>query len=311
LLAGPLPPDAEIFTTSGVYTAPATVTAPQTVIVTATTQANPSQIASSSILLVQPGGSFLPVSLSVTPLSATLYGGQTQQLTAIVNNTTNTGATWTLDTVGVGTISATGLYAAPATITAPQTVTITATSQADTSVQVPVMVSLSPTPCASSGYSCERTIVINHTQVSNTDQTNFPILFNMTDPTIAAVANGGHVTSSNGYDIIFSSDPNGTTKLDRELEQYNPATGQVVAWVRIPTLSHSANTTLYVFYGNSAVTTPQQNPTGVWDINYRAVYHFANAGRLLLLASLLLVSFSMVRRSENGPRRLFLICRRS
>jgi hypothetical protein len=42
---------------------------------------------------------------------------------------------------------------------------------------------------------------------------------------LASLANGGHVTSPNGYDIIFSTDPNGFNTLNYELEQYNPVTG--------------------------------------------------------------------------------------
>jgi hypothetical protein len=63
--------------------------------------------------------------------------------------------------------------------------------------------------CASNGYSYQRAITIDHTKVPNTDQVNFPFLFNTTDPLLATTANGGHVTSPNGYDIIFTSDPAG------------------------------------------------------------------------------------------------------
>jgi hypothetical protein len=214
----------------------------------------------------------------VAPLNATLYGGQTQQLTVTFTNTSNTAVNWTIDPAGVGTVSASGVYTAPTTITTEQTVAVTATSQADSTLSSSAMISLAPTPCASSGYAYQRTIVVDHSKVPNTDQTNFPILFNTTDPAFMSVANGGHVSNANGYDIIFSTDPNGLTKLDHELEEYNPATGQIIAWVRIPTLSHMADTPLFVFYGNPNITAPQQNPVGVWDSNYQAVYHLANMG---------------------------------
>jgi hypothetical protein len=84
------------------------------------------------------------------------------------------------------------------------------------------------------------------------------------------------ILNPNGYDIFFSTDPNGLTKLDHEMEEYNPVTGQVVAWVRIPTLSHTTDTVLYLFYGNPNITSSQQNPGGVWNSNYQAVYHLAN-----------------------------------
>ena len=262
---------------TGLYTAPTNLTTPQTVYVTATSVADTTKSASATITL-SPPAPVLPVTVSMTPSSATLYGGQSQQLTASVSNTTNTAVTWAISPAGVGNISAAGLYTAPATITTQQDVTITVTSQADTTQSASAIITLSLSQCASSGYGYQRAIVISHTMVPNTDQTNFPFLFNTTDPLLATTANGGHVMSANGNDIIFSMDPYGQTVLDYELESYNPATGQVIAWVRIPTLSHSSDTTVYMFYGNPNISTPQQNPTGVWDSNYRAVYHFANTG---------------------------------
>lgn len=138
------------------------------------------------------------------------------------------------------------------------------------------MITLAPNICASSGYGYQRVIVIDHTKVANSEQINFPFLFNTTDPDMATGDNGGHVANQNGYGIIFSLDPNGHTRLDFEVEQYNPVTGQLVAWMRLPTLSHSADTVVYVFCGNPAITTSQANPTGVWDASCQAVYHLGN-----------------------------------
>jgi MSHA biogenesis protein MshQ len=42
--------------------------------------------------------------------------------------------------------------------------------------------------------------------------------------------------------------------------------------VKIPSLSNSIDTILYMYYGNPSAPN-QQNPTGVWDTNYVAVQH--------------------------------------
>ena len=149
--------------------------------------------------------------------------------------------------------------------------------------QVTQSVTVNPVLCVSSGYSYVRSITIDHTKVPNTDQTNFPFLFNTTDPALANDSQRRPRYESNGYDIIFSTDPTGLTKLNHELEEYNPVNGQVIAWVRIPTLSHTTDTVLYVFYGNPSITASQQNPTGVWDSNYLGVWHVANNGGQLSL----------------------------
>src|ERR1700677_2756271 len=120
----------------------------------------------------------------------------------------------------------------------------------------------------SQSYTYTRSITIAHTQVPNTDQTNFPFLFNTTDALLATTGNGGHVTNANGYVIIFTSDAAGTQMLNYEIESYNPTTGQLIAWVQIPTVSHTADTVIYLLYGNSSVTTSQQNQNGVWNSNY-------------------------------------------
>jgi len=36
-------------------------------------------------------------------------------------------------------------------------------------------------------------------------------------------------------------------------------------WVGIPTLSHTVDTVIYLFYGNPAVTVSQENKAGVWE----------------------------------------------
>jgi hypothetical protein len=82
-------------------------------------------------------------------------------------------------------------------------------------------------------YLYGRAITVNHNMVPNTDQANFPFLFNTTDAMLRNATTGGHVNSTNGYDIIFTSDAAGTQKLDHEIESYNPSTGQFIAWVRI------------------------------------------------------------------------------
>ncbi|NIQ91673.1 MAG: DUF2341 domain-containing protein, partial [Deltaproteobacteria bacterium] len=90
-----------------------------------------------------------------------------------------------------------------------------------------------------------------------------------------------HVTHASGYDIIFKAEDDTTCggaglapcTLDHEIEKYESSTGELVAWVRIPSLSDSADTTIYMYYGNPAISSPTENPAGVWDTNYKGVWH--------------------------------------
>jgi hypothetical protein len=69
-------------------------------------------------------------SVSVSPGTASLGASATQQFTATVTGPTNTAVTWSLNPA-VGSISASGLYTAPGSISSTSTVKVTATSVAD------------------------------------------------------------------------------------------------------------------------------------------------------------------------------------
>jgi len=105
---------------------------------------------------------------------------------------------------------------------------------------------------------------------------NFPLLISGTYDYLAHTDHGGKLTSASGFDLIFTSDEEGNTKLDHQIESYNHETGALVFWVRVPTLSAADGTVVYAFYGNSSVTTSQQDVPGVWNSNFKAVYHLGN-----------------------------------
>lgn len=91
------------------------------------------------------------VTVSVSPATASVVTGTTQQFTATVANATNTAVTWQVNGVAggnatVGTISSGGLYTAPASVPSPATVTVTAVSQADSSKTATASVTVTTPP---------------------------------------------------------------------------------------------------------------------------------------------------------------------
>ena len=70
------------------------------------------------------------VSVSISPSNVTLGTGGIQQFTATVSGTSNSSVAWSLSP-SAGTISSTGLYTAPASLSAQQTVIVRGTSVAD------------------------------------------------------------------------------------------------------------------------------------------------------------------------------------
>src|SRR3989344_5660578 len=137
-------------------------------------------------------------------------------------------------------------------------------------------------PWYDSGWLYRKKITIDYNKVGSGGVTNFPMLFSRTDVDLKSTGNGVHVASATGLDILFT-DVNGT-KLDHEIELYTATTGNLIAWVEVPSISASANTTVYIYYGNASAA-DQSNATGVWDANYKGVWHLPDGTTLNLTDS--------------------------
>ena len=117
---------------AGLYTPPLVLPNPTLTSVTATSVADPTKSSSAAVTVGPPGG----VSVRVSPVTAWVEIGNTEQFSSVVNGTTNTAVTWSVNgTAGGdstdGTISSTGLYTPPSSVPSSPQVTITATSNAD------------------------------------------------------------------------------------------------------------------------------------------------------------------------------------
>ncbi len=130
-------------------------------------------------------------------------------------------------------------------------------------------------------YSYYKTVTIDHTKVQTSNQTDFPVLFNSIDVDLKVTGSGGHVTDSNGYDIIFSSSTDSADKLDHEILKYIPTTGEFIAYFRQPTIHTGSDDIIYLLYGDNTISTSQENKNGVWKTAYKAVLHLNEASGTL------------------------------
>ncbi|MFX1529035.1 MAG: DUF2341 domain-containing protein [Promethearchaeota archaeon] len=115
-----------------------------------------------------------------------------------------------------------------------------------------------------------KVISIDHTKVSGTSShNNFPVLISIFDSDLH------DDVQSTGNDIAFAKN---TEWLDHEIEsfeqEFNSTHAKLVAWVRVPSLSTSFDTIIYLYYGNATMSS-RENPTGVWDTNYKGVWHLS------------------------------------
>ncbi len=200
--------------------------------------------------------------------------------TATVSPSTATGTiTFTDGSTPLGTVTisnGTATYSTSALAAGSHSITAYYSGDADDDPSMSSVLTQMVNGTYTNGYQYRQTIVLSHANVPNTDQTDFPALISGVYSYLATISNGGLVQGANGYDIIFSQDPEGAIKLDHEIDNYNPVTGTASFWVRIPTLSHTVDTVIYLFYGNPSITTSQENVTGVWRNNYLSVYHLGN-----------------------------------
>ena len=114
-----------------------------------------------------------------------------------------------------------------------------------------------------------RSITIQSSQVL-ADLTNFPVMVELTGSEFQTIEDD--VADAEGDDIIFRGSINGD-QLPHEIEVYDTTNDKLVAWVKVPNVSGSSNTTFYMVYGNACITTSSEDAAGVWDSYYEGVWH--------------------------------------
>jgi len=130
-------------------------------------------------------------------------------------------------------------------------------------------------------------ITVGAGQVTGGPHPNFPMLVSFQHLNLRSTANGGLVTSDAGDDILLRGE-DGTTcagaspcVLDHEIESYDPVSGTIVLWVRVPSVNDGTVIYLYyadAYYADAAVTCSQENTAGVWDSSHREVFHLHETG---------------------------------
>jgi len=114
-------------------------------------------------------------------------------------------------------------------------------------------------------WNYRKQVTIDETKV-DADLTDFPVSVKLTSSNFDFSK-----ALSTGYDIRFTSS-DGTTLLKYERERHD-ATNQVAEyWVKIPSVSGTANTNFYIYYGNSGAA-DGADPTNVWETAAKGVWH--------------------------------------
>jgi len=129
-----------------------------------------------------------------------------------------------------------------------------------------------PPPLWPASYFAYRQEITVWPAVTEASFTNFPML-------VAITNQNNHlfqIAAADGRDILFT-DADGVTRLPHEIERYSAAApASLYAWVRLPVLSPTARTRIYLYYGNNS-TPDRQDRTNVWSEGYLGVWHLGEA----------------------------------
>ena len=120
------------------------------------------------------------------------------------------------------------------------------------------------------GWGYRKKITINHTKVVG-DLSGFPVLVSLVDPDLAVKAQG------DGDDVLFMDGLGVASKLYHEVESYDSSSGELVAWVNLPSLSSGVDSVLYLYYGNPGCG-GQEFAERVWDSDFCGVWHLDDFG---------------------------------
>src|ERR1035437_6125962 len=103
-------------------------------------------------------------------------------------------------------------------------------------------------------FSWLKSLTLDHTQAGTADSTDWPLTIWVTDADLKTVGNSGYVQNANGYDIRPYSGSGLSSALTFELVSYNASTGAVEMHVKVPTLSHTADTVIYLGFGDATIS---------------------------------------------------------
>lgn len=150
-------------------------------------------------------------------------------------------------------------------------ITLTATDATGATGTASIVVTIRTPWLDIPGWGNRQMIIIDESMIpDNGGLTDFPALVKITNQTNPLFDSA----LPNGDDILFT-DMDGVNQLDHEIELYmDTVLKELYAWVRIPLLSSTSDTIIYMYYGNAGAAN-QENPTGVWDSNYLGVWHMA------------------------------------
>jgi hypothetical protein len=124
-------------------------------------------------------------------------------------------------------------------------------------------------PWTQASWSFRRPLIIG-SRAPATTHSGFPVLIDIRNDTSLR----DHARAD-GHDVRFTTESG--IALEHETERYDPATGSLRAWVKLPSLDTSGDTLVLLYYGDASAGA-DPSVTTVWSNAYSAVWHLGEAG---------------------------------
>jgi len=122
-----------------------------------------------------------------------------------------------------------------------------------------------------------RKITFNNAS-SSENLIDFPVLVSLTSSNIDYSK-----TQDTGADIRFV-DADGTTELNYEIEKWDETATSTV-WVKVPQIDASSTSDYIWMYYNNPSAASTATTTGVWDSNFKTIYHLKEGSGVILYDS--------------------------
>jgi hypothetical protein len=246
--------------------------------------------------------------VALTPLKVTLLPSRVQAFTAAVANTSNTAVIWSLRPA-LGSISPTGLYTAPATVTAAQTVTITATSAANSTEVASAIVSLAPSTIQAPLYVAASTPITFSTIQGSSTTSSLPVTLQntgspgtslnwsatSTDTWLTFSSSSGSIAGSTSTPLSFIVNPTGLgLGIYNATATFIDSSGQTPPQTIAVTLTVNS-----IIAGYPLLNTERTFPADSGMVNVKTAFHAEGDGVTDDTAALQ-NAISSVIRSGNG-----------
>jgi hypothetical protein len=126
------------------------------------------------------------------------------------------------------------------------------------------------------GYTRRVPITIAASQITGT-LTDFTWPVNGTYADLKHTGAGGYMTSTNGYDHVYT-ESDGSTAIPYCPKVYDNSNGRIVD--NLKPAASAVGTVVYLYFGNAAVTTDQSNCTATWRSTFKEVWPLGNGSTL-------------------------------